>query len=122
MNSYRYKITVEALTGAKGEPVEGRSLTSSMRRTMTTFWGLWRGCALGCRLMLIQPRALGVGLKVFSEVALMHRNDPMFASDSAGAERVYSCAEGEIGRGAACRFGHIVMKKRREGNSSGRDL
>ena len=26
MNSYRYKITVEALTGAKGEPVEGRSL------------------------------------------------------------------------------------------------
>ena len=27
MNSYRYKVTVEALTGAKGEPVEGLSLT-----------------------------------------------------------------------------------------------
>jgi hypothetical protein len=27
MNSYRYKITVEALTGAKGEPVEGRTLS-----------------------------------------------------------------------------------------------
>jgi hypothetical protein len=27
MNSYRYKITVEALTGAKGEPVEGQILS-----------------------------------------------------------------------------------------------
>ena len=27
MNSYRYKITVEALTGPKGEPVEGRTLS-----------------------------------------------------------------------------------------------
>jgi hypothetical protein len=27
MNSYRYKITVEALTGAKGESVEGRTLS-----------------------------------------------------------------------------------------------
>lgn len=27
MNPYRYKITVEALTGAKGEPVEGRTLS-----------------------------------------------------------------------------------------------
>ncbi len=27
MNSYRYKITVEALTGAKGEQVEGRTLS-----------------------------------------------------------------------------------------------
>ena len=27
MNSYRYRITVEMLTGAKGEAVEGRSLT-----------------------------------------------------------------------------------------------
>jgi hypothetical protein len=26
MNSYRYRITVEALAGAKAEPVEGRSL------------------------------------------------------------------------------------------------
>jgi hypothetical protein len=27
MNSYRYKVTVEALTGAEGEPVEGRTLS-----------------------------------------------------------------------------------------------
>jgi Domain of Unknown Function with PDB structure (DUF3861) len=27
MNSYRYKITVEALTEAKGEPVEGQTLS-----------------------------------------------------------------------------------------------
>ena len=27
MDSYRYKITVEALNGAKGEPMEGRSLS-----------------------------------------------------------------------------------------------
>ena len=27
MNSYRYKVTVQALTGMKGEPVEGRTLS-----------------------------------------------------------------------------------------------
>jgi len=79
MDSYRYKITVEALTGAKGEPVEGRALS---------FEAANHDDILGIveRMQTRLPfdgdtiASLGVGLKLFSEVALMQRNDPMFAT------------------------------------------
>ncbi len=78
MNSYRYKITVEALTGAKGEPVEGRTLS---------FEAANHDDILGIvdRMQARLPfdgdtiASLGVGLKLFFEVALMQRHDPMFS-------------------------------------------
>jgi Domain of Unknown Function with PDB structure (DUF3861) len=78
MNSYRYKITVEALTGAKGEPVEGQILS---------FEAANHDDILGIvdRMRARSPfdsdtvASPGIGLKLFSEVALVQRNDPMFA-------------------------------------------
>jgi len=78
MNSHRYKITVEALTGAKGEPVEGRTLSFEAANHDDIFGIVER---MRARLSFDEDTvaSLGVGLKLFSEVALMQRNDPMFA-------------------------------------------
>jgi hypothetical protein len=79
MNSYRYRITVEALTGARGEPVEGRSLTFDASNH-DDILGIVERMRARLPFDAHTTAALGVGLKVFSEVALMHRHDPMFAS------------------------------------------
>lgn len=77
MNSYRYKITVEALTDAKGQPVEGRSLTFEAANHDDIL-------AIVERMRARLPfdgdtvASLGVGLKLFSEVTLVHRADPTF--------------------------------------------
>jgi hypothetical protein len=78
MNSYRYKITVEALTGAKGVPTEGRSLTFEAANHDDILEIVER---MRARLPFDGDTvaSLGIGLKLFSEVALMQRNDPMFA-------------------------------------------
>jgi Domain of Unknown Function with PDB structure (DUF3861) len=78
MNSYRYKITVEALTGAKGEPVEGRTLSFEAENHDDILGVVER---MRARLPFDEDTtaSLGVGLKLFSEVTLLHRNDPMFA-------------------------------------------
>jgi hypothetical protein len=78
MNSYRYKITVEALTGAKGEPVEGRMLSFEAANHDDILGIVER---MQARLSFDNDTvaSLGVGLKLFSEVALTQRNDPMFA-------------------------------------------
>ena len=78
MNSYRYRITVEALTGAKGEPVEGRALTFEAANH-DDILGIVERMRAGLPFDGDTIASLGVGLKLFSEVALMHRNDPMFA-------------------------------------------
>jgi hypothetical protein len=78
MNSYRYKITVEALTGAHGEAVEGRTLTFDASNH-DDIPGIVERMRSRLPFDAHTTAALGVGLKVFSEVALMHRNDPMFA-------------------------------------------
>lgn len=77
MNSYRYKITVEALTGAKVVPTEGRSLTFEAANHDDILEIVER---MRARLPFDGDTvaSLGVGLKLFSEVALMQRNDPMF--------------------------------------------
>ena len=77
MNSYRYKITIEALTGAKGEPVEGRTLTFEAANHDDILGIVER---MRSRLPYDESSiaSLAVGLKLFSEVALMHRNDPLF--------------------------------------------
>ena len=79
MNSYRYRITVEALTGAKGEPVEGRSLIFDASNH-DDILGIVERMRARLPFDAHTTAALGVGLKVFSEVALMHRHDPMFAT------------------------------------------
>jgi hypothetical protein len=69
---------VEKLTDAKGQPVHGQSLS---------FYAANHDDVLAIveRLQAKLPfesgtvAALGVGLKLFSEVALMYRNQPLFA-------------------------------------------
>jgi Domain of Unknown Function with PDB structure (DUF3861) len=78
MNSYRYRITVEALTGAHGEAVEGRTLTFDASNH-DDILGIVERMRARLPFDAHTTAALGVGLKVFSEVALMHRHDPMFA-------------------------------------------
>ena len=78
MNSYRYKITVEALTGAKGEPVEGRTL-SFEAANHDDILGIVERMRARLPFDADTIASLGVGLKLFSEVTLMQRNDPMFA-------------------------------------------
>jgi hypothetical protein len=79
MNSYRYKITVEALTGAKGEPVEGQTLSFEAANHDDILGIVER---MQARLPFDGDTiaSLGVGLKLFSEVALHQSNDPMFAT------------------------------------------
>jgi hypothetical protein len=78
MSSYRYRITVEAMMEARGEPAYGRTLTFEASNHDDILGIVER---MRARLPFDEhtTAALGVGLKVFSEVALMHRNDPMFA-------------------------------------------
>ena len=78
MNSYRYKITVEALTGAKGEPIEGRTL-SFEAANHDDILGIVERMQTRLPFDNDTVASLGVGLKLFSEVSLMQRNDPMFA-------------------------------------------
>jgi Domain of Unknown Function with PDB structure (DUF3861) len=78
MNSYRYKITVEALTGAKGEPVEGRVL-SFEAANHDDILGIVEKMQTRLPFDEDTVASLGVGLKLFSEVTLMQRDDPMFA-------------------------------------------
>jgi len=78
MNSYRYRITVEKLADAKGQPVHGESLSFYATNHDDIL-------AIVNRLQTRLPfdagtsASLGVGLKLFSEVALTHRDNPMFA-------------------------------------------
>jgi hypothetical protein len=79
MNSYRYRITVEKLSGAKGEPVSGESLSFETANHDDILAIVER---MRSRLPLDGDTAasLAVGLKLFSEVALVHRENPLFAN------------------------------------------
>lgn len=78
MNSYRYRVTVEKLTDANGDPVHGQSLSFYAANHDDIL-------AIVARLQEKLPfdagtaASLGVGLKLFSEVTLMHRKNPIFA-------------------------------------------
>ena len=78
MNSYRYRVTVEALTGAKGEPVEGQSL-SFEAANHDDILGIVERMRARLPFDGDTVASLGIGLKLFSEVALMQPHDPMFA-------------------------------------------
>jgi Domain of Unknown Function with PDB structure (DUF3861) len=79
MNAYRYKVTIEALAGAKGEAVEGRILSFEAANHDDILEIVER---MKAKLPFDGDTiaSLGVGLKLFSEVALVQRNDPMFAT------------------------------------------
>ena len=78
MNSYRYRITVEKLADAKGEAVHGQSLSFYAANHDDILEIVSK---LQAKLPFDAGTAasLGVGLKLFSEVALVHRNNPLFA-------------------------------------------
>jgi Domain of Unknown Function with PDB structure (DUF3861) len=78
MNSYRYKVTVQALTGMKGEQVEGRHL-SFETANHDDILGIVERMQARLPFDGATIASLAVGLKLFSEVTLVHRNDPMFA-------------------------------------------
>lgn len=79
MNSYRYRVTVEKLSDARGEPVHGQSLSFYTANHDDIL-------AIVNKLQSKLPfdsgtaASLGVGLKLFSEVTLIRRNDPMLVN------------------------------------------
>ena len=80
MNSYRYRVTVEQIADGKGQPVEGeRSLV---------FEAACHNELLGIVDRVREKRvvananaaaAMVVGLKLFGEVVIAERKEPMFA-------------------------------------------
>ena len=78
-----YRVTVEALTEAKGQLVDGRSLSCEVanhedligivERVRTKDLGLSRS------LDEDESAAMIIGMKLFSEVALVHRKESSFA-------------------------------------------
>ena len=78
MNSYRYKVSVEMIAGAKGEPVEGRALSFEAANHDDILGIVERLQGTG-RFGPDKAAALAIGLKLFSEVVLEERADPLFA-------------------------------------------
>lgn len=113
MNTHRYKITVEALTGAKGEPVERRTLSFETANHDDILGIVDR---MRSRLPFDEDTiaSLGVGLKLFSEVVMMQRHDPMFAMNSSCIERVYTRTEAKIDRAGSGEPRQIALDKTEE--------
>src|SRR5215471_18861977 len=79
MNSYRYRITVEKLADAKGEPVHGQSL-SFYAANHDDILAIVNKLQDKLPFDASTTASLGVGLKLFSEVVLNHRNAAMFVA------------------------------------------
>jgi len=79
MNSYRYRVTVEKLSDARGEAVYGQSL-SFYTANHDDILAIVEKIQAKLPLDAGTAASLGVGLKLFSEVALIHRNSPMFTN------------------------------------------
>ncbi|MEG9436891.1 DUF3861 domain-containing protein [Edaphobacter sp. HDX4] len=78
MNSYRYRVTVEKLSDAKGEAVHGQSL-SFYTANHDDILAIVERVQAKFPMDAGTAASLGVGLKLFSEVTLTRRNDPLFA-------------------------------------------
>ena len=77
MNAYQYRVTVEALTDARGHLVDGQSLTFEAANHDDLLAIVERVRAKH----LIDDEsaaAMAIGMKLFAEVVLAHRKDPMF--------------------------------------------
>ena len=79
MNAYRYRVTVEQVADREGQPVDGRSLVFEAACHDEMLEIVDR-----VREKRVLPNAnaaaaMAVGLKLFGEVVLAERKDPMFA-------------------------------------------
>ena len=79
MSRYRYRITVEELAGTNCDARDARRVSFEAASHDDVLAIVDR---LRARLPLDEDTvaSLGVGLKLFSEVALAQRKDPMFAA------------------------------------------
>lgn len=77
MKGHRYRITVEYLATPKGEPVSQPPLVFETTNHDDLFGIVER---MKTRSDIAQEEAapLAIGLKLFTEVALMHRREPLF--------------------------------------------
>jgi hypothetical protein len=78
MNSYRYKVTVEKIADAKGQPVSGESMSFDAVNHDDI---LSVASRVTSRMSFDTHLAsqMAIGLKLFSEVALIRKDDPLFA-------------------------------------------
>jgi hypothetical protein len=79
MNSYRCKVTVEKIADAKGQPVTGESMSFEAVNHDDI---LAIASRVSSRMSFDTDLGsqMAIGLKLFSEVALMRKDDPMFAA------------------------------------------
>ena len=78
MNSYSYRVTVQPLTGAKGEPVEAPALSFDVKNH-DDLVGIAERSKGRAGLSEDDSVALAISLKMFSEVMLLNRKNPLFA-------------------------------------------
>ena len=78
MSAYRFRITVEGIEDGGEVPVHGRTLTFETMQPEDILATVER---MRTRLPLdgVTVASLAIGLHLFSEVALLHRSDPLFA-------------------------------------------
>lgn len=100
MNSYRYRVTVEQVADATGQPVDGRSLVFEA------------GCHDEMLAIVDRVRerrvlpnanaaaAMAVGLKLFGEVVIAERKDPMFAEMHTALGNFIRCLKARTAAGA----------------------
>jgi len=79
MKQHRYRITLEHLSTAKGEPGTHEPLTFEARNHDDLFEIISRMRAKGLLAEPDQAASLALGLKLLAEVTLENRDDPFFA-------------------------------------------
>jgi hypothetical protein len=77
LNSYRYRISVEKLTNAKGEPVQGQCL-SFYTTNHDDILAIVEKMQARLPIPASTAASLGVGLKLFGEIVLTHRSEAAF--------------------------------------------
>jgi hypothetical protein len=79
MKQHRYRITLEHLSTAKGEPGTHEPLSFEARNHDDLFEIVSRMRAKGLLAEPDQAASLALGLKLLAEVTLENRDDPFFA-------------------------------------------
>ena len=79
MNSYRYRVTVEQIADGKGQAVDGQTLVFEAACHDELIGIVDRVRAKRVVADADAAAAMMVGLKLFGEVVIAERKDPMFA-------------------------------------------
>lgn len=77
MKTHRYRITVEHVAAPDGQPVDTRPLVFETGHQDDLFGMVDRMRSRG-DIAPEEAAPLALGLKLFTEVALMHRREPLF--------------------------------------------